>query len=511
MRLEPRHGEGEATDDADAARLDTILRTCNDAIVFVDDHGTITGWSDSAEDMFGLPRRRAMGGSLDSLFVGKRLLRPLRVALRADGSRLLVEVRSTNARGRESVVIVRDVTGPTLIRSAAAAVASESDASEALASFMDVLVQILPIDNMTLITLEGNEWRRVATAGRAARTLPVGVVVPLAGTPLDNHAAYDEPITSIDTSRGGFPYDRVLAAAGVGSYVALPIKHGGRLVASLNVGFTAVDGPTAGVVELLSSLSLAIMPLVLSLAALAGQAVAIERLERLDALKNDVLALMAHDIRTPLAIIGGFAEHLQDRWDELPEGEKLESIGTISRHALKLCGLADAGLQVTRIESDSFPYELRSVRLEQDVARTVADLPAADAARIRVNVREPVPPVRCDPERHWQILMNLLSNALKFSPSETPIDVDVSHQDRMVEVAVRDRGPGIAATDLPRLFQKFSRIGGPELEATRGTGVGLYISKALVEGQAGQIRVESAPGRGSTFAYALPVAGPEDG
>ena len=359
-------------------------------------------------------------------------------------------------------MIVRDVTEPTLIRSAATAVASESDASDALASFMDVLAQILPIDNMTLITLEGNEWRRVATAGRAARTLPVGVIVPLAGTPLDNHAAYDEPITCTDTSRGGFPYDRVLAAAGVGSYVALPIKHGGRLVASLNVGFASVDGPTAGVVELLSSLSLAIMPLVLSLAALAGQAVAIERLERFDALKNDVLALMAHDIRTPLAIIGGFAEHLQDRWDELPEGEKLESIGTISRHALKLYGLADAGLQVTRMESDSFPYELRSVRLEEDVARTVADLPAAEAARIRVNVREPVPPVRCDPERHWQILMNLLSNALKFSPSETPIDVDVSHQDRMVEVAVRDRGPGIAGTDLPRLFQKFSRIGGAE-------------------------------------------------
>jgi signal transduction histidine kinase len=365
---------------------------------------------------------------------------------------------------------------------------------------MDVLAQVLPIDNMTLITLEVGEARLVATAGRAARTLP-----------LDDLAAYDEPITCTDTSRGRFPYDRVLAAAGIGSYVALPIAHGGRVVASLNVGFASVDGPTAGVVELLSSLSLAIMPLVLSLAALEGQAVAIERLERLDALKDDVLALMAHDIRTPLAIIGGFAEHLQDRWDELSEQEKLENIGTISRHALKLYGLADAGLQVTRIESDSFPYELRSVRLEEDVARTVADLPTAEAARIRVNAREPLPPVRCDPERHWQILMNLLSNALKFSPPETPIDVDVSRQDRMVEVAVRDRGPGISDADLPRLFQKFSRIGGPELDEVRGTGLGLYISKALVEGQSGQIRVESAPGRGSTFAYALPVAASEEG
>jgi signal transduction histidine kinase len=71
---------------------------------------------------------------------------------------------------------------------------------------------------------------------------------------------------------------------------------------------------------------------------------------------------------------------------------------------------------------------------------------------------------------------------------------------------VRDRGPGISREDLPRLFNKFSRIGGHELEAVRGTGLGLYISKALVEAQAGRIRVESVRGRGSTFAYALPIA-----
>lgn len=486
-------------DASRAARLDTILRTSSDAIVFVDERGAITGWSESAEQMFGLPESRAVGASLDGLFAREPIARPLKVAVRADGSRLLVEVRSSNSQRHESLVIVRDVTEPTLVRSAAAAVASESDASDALASFMGVLAQVLPIDNMTLVTFEGDDARRVATAGVAAKELPVGAIVPLAGALLDDLAAYHEPITCRDTSRGEAPYDNVLAGAGVRSYVALPIAHGGRVLASLNVGFACIDGPTAGAVELLSSLALSIMPLILSLAA-------IERLERIDALKNDVLALMAHDIRTPLAIIGGFAEHLQDRWDELSERDKLESVGTISRHALKLYGIAQAGLQVTRIESEAFPYDLRSVRLEEEIARTVADLPAADAARIRIHSNGPLPSVRCDPERHWQILMNLLTNALKFSPSDTRIDVDVSRDDRMVEVAVQDRGPGINRADLPRLFQKFSRIGGPDLEGIRGTGLGLYISKALVEGQSGRIRVDSKPGRGSTFAYALPVA-----
>jgi signal transduction histidine kinase len=81
----------------------------------------------------------------------------------------------------------------------------------------------------------------------------------------------------------------------------------------------------------------------------------------------------------------------------------------------------------------------------------------------------------------------------------------------MVQVAVRDRGPGIERTDLPKLFHKFSRVSGAEQFASRGTGLGLYIAKAMVEGQGGTIRVQSRRGRGSAFIYTLPVAEPDDG
>ena len=497
-----------------------------DAIVFVNGQGTVTGWSDSAEEMFGVTRQLALGESLVQFFVGEtrrkmrralsqaaRGQRPRQhgVALHGDGSRVLVEalyasVENSEGQIDECVVVLRDITERSLIRSGASAVASEPDASKALASFTEVLEHVIPIDHATLTALEGDEARRVASVGRLADSLPPGAVFPLAGTPLGLAAKRREPIVCSDTNQARLRYDEILAEAGVRAYVVLPLLHGGRVVATLNVGFASTNGLTAGVVQLLMSLSTSIMPVVVSLVALEEQAAAIERLERLDALKDDVLALIAHDIRTPLAIIGGFAEQLQDQWSQLSESEKLENVGTIFRNALKLYRFAEQGLQVTRLESGALPFAPRSISLEEEVARTVADLGTADAARIHVEAEGGLPPVRCDPERNWQVLMNLLSNALKFSPPETGIEVELSRKDKMVEVAVRDHGPGISPENLPRLFHKFSRVGGPELEAVRGTGLGLYISKTLVEAQSGRIRVESVIGRGSTFAYTLPIA-----
>jgi signal transduction histidine kinase len=100
--------------------------------------------------------------------------------------------------------------------------------------------------------------------------------------------------------------------------------------------------------------------------------------------------------------------------------------------------------------------------------------------------------------------MNLLSNALKFSAPDTPIEVRLSRRHSVVEVSVRDHGPGIEPSDLPKLFQKFTRVG-TDQRAAPGNGFGLYISKAMIEAQGGHIRVESDPGRGSTFVYTLPA------
>jgi signal transduction histidine kinase len=256
------------------------------------------------------------------------------------------------------------------------------------------------------------------------------------------------PIVCHDTSTGDLPYDTVLAKARVGSYVVLPLFHGGRVTATLNVGVATAGAATASVVGLLSSLTASVMPIVVNLVTLEEQARAIGELEHFDALKNEFLALITHDMRTPLAVINGFAEQLQDRWSELPDGEKLDSVDAILRNGRHLYRLVEEGLEIARFESGGFAYEPRPVVLEDEVDRTVAGLPSVDEDRIRVSPQRGLPLVRCDPDRHWQILMNVLSNALKYSAPESPVEVELSRHNSGVQVSVRDHGPGIEPSDL---------------------------------------------------------------
>jgi PAS domain S-box-containing protein len=515
---------------AEAGVLDSVFRSSAEAIVLVDQAALVSGWNSAAARMFGVPRKRALGRPFEHLFSpdwrkdARKLLltcpsshtRRHMVGLRGDGSRLIVEVACSAVRGTEKktstyVVVLRDVTEPVLVRSAAAAVAFEPDASAALESFSHVLRQVVPVDNLTLTAFDGEKARRVASCGRCAKKLPSGEILSLDGTPLGRAVLQRKPLVCHDTRAGGLPYDAVLAEHGVNSYVVLPLFHGGRVVATLNVGFAASDAPTAGLVKLLASLTSSIMPIVLNLVTLEAQDGAIQRLERLDAVKNEFLALIAHDIQTPLLVINGFADELQNRWTELPDEEKRESIDIIVRNGRCLYRLVEEQLELARIESGQFTYELGPVALEAEVQQTVADLGTVDADRVRVSAESDMPLVLCDPDRHRQVLTNLLSNALRFSPSETTVRVELTRQGRMAQVAVRDRGPGIDRTDRPKLFEKFSRLSATTQFVPKGTGLGLYIAKAMVEGQGGSIRVQRRRGGGSTFIYTLPVAEPDEG
>ena len=506
-----------------------MLESCGDAILLVDRAGILIGWNDAAEKMFGVARNDALIGWFENLFAPEwreetvgiftrtslgQSARTTTVALRPDGSRVIVEVACSAAgdfdgEPSEYVVVLRDVTEPMLIHAAAAAVAFESDPSAALDSLAVVLGQVVPVENLTLTAVEGDGTaRRVASAGRCAAKLRPGEMISTTGTPLAAWMERRHPIVCHDTQRGDLPYDAVLAKAGVGSYVVLPLFRGGRIAATLNVGFATAGVPTPSVVGLLSSLTASVMPIVLNLVTLEEQAGAIRQLEQLGALKNELLALITHDMRTPLAVIAGFAEQLENRWCELSDTEKLESVDAILRNSRSLSRLAEEGLEIARVESGELAYELRPVALEDEVNRTVADLATADADRIRVSAEQGLPLARCDPDRHWQILMNLLSNALKFSPPDSPIEVNLSRRESVVQVAVRDHGPGIERSRLPKLFQKFSRVGPQQLAP--GKGLGLYVSKAMIEAQGGQVWVRSDLGRGSTFVYTLPAAMPGD-
>lgn len=237
--------------------------------------------------------------------------------------------------------------------------------------------------------------------------------------------------------------------------------------------------------------------------------IANHRLREIDELKNDFVAMVAHDLRSPMTVIAGFADTVYDRWDTLPDERKLEFLRLISRNTKTLAAFVEDVLQVTRIESGEFTYHFRPFDPRALIERTVSEIESTyDDVEISITFPPDLPLAYGDEERNWQIVTNLLTNAIKFSPESRTVHVDVStHRDEhMIHVSVTDHGIGINPADQARLFQKFSRISADGHPSIKGTGLGLYICRSMIEAHGGRIWVRSQPHHGSTFTYSIPIA-----
>ena len=229
------------------------------------------------------------------------------------------------------------------------------------------------------------------------------------------------------------------------------------------------------------------------------------QLKRLDQLKTDFMAMAAHDLRTPITVIGGFTEMLRDQWPNLDESQKRMMVERITNNASRLSGFIDNLLQFARIESGEVSYDAQAFDLGALVEKTVAEQERPESSQpFEVFIDKGLPSALGDDRRTWQVISNLLSNAMKFS-DDKPIEVRVWLQDDFLHMSVRDHGVGMSDESLARLFQKFGRIEQPDARRA-GTGLGLYISKSIVEAQGGRIWASSVPGEGSTFTYTIPVA-----
>lgn len=232
---------------------------------------------------------------------------------------------------------------------------------------------------------------------------------------------------------------------------------------------------------------------------------ALERLRELDRLRNEFVAMVVHDIRTPNAVVTGFLSLLQENWAQLPAERIDELLSRAMESTSHISGLVNDMLTAARIDSGEFSFRLAAFDLAEVVYRTVG--PARDTnptTRFEISVPADLPSAYGDADRQHQILNNLLSNAVKFSPPGTTVKVAVEQREDLLVVSVHDEGPGISAQDRGKLFRRFSRL--ETRSHAKGTGLGLFISKALVEGQGGTIWLDSSPGHGSTFTYTIPVA-----
>lgn len=228
------------------------------------------------------------------------------------------------------------------------------------------------------------------------------------------------------------------------------------------------------------------------------------RLRELEHARNELMGMAAHDVRSPAAAITGLLGLLKDA-DLGPDQQW--AVTTAIANANRIGRLADDLLSVSALESGHVSFALRPVDLAQVIEQTAAEVGAATGRHIHTTCPSDLPPALADQDRQAQILSNLLTNAVKFSPEGGTVRVEVAARDDHLVVDVHDDGIGMSPTQLERVFQPFSQLSKGDKDDSR-TGLGLYITKKLVDGQGGQIWADSIRTEGSTFTYTVPIAGP---
>jgi PAS domain S-box-containing protein len=230
----------------------------------------------------------------------------------------------------------------------------------------------------------------------------------------------------------------------------------------------------------------------------------ITKARELDLLKDDFIAVVSHELRTPLVPIKGWAQMLLTRGDRLTDDQRRTAVQSILTQAQRLEALVLNILESSRVEAGQ-AEALDIVDVASVAVHVVEDVLAARPGRV-IRVKPPLVPCPVRGSTVWvdRALANLVANAVKYSPDESPVDVVVSAESGSVTVSVTDRGPGISEEAQERIFDRFERL--EESRKQTGTGLGLYITRRLARAMGGDVSVSSLPGAGSTFVLTLPAA-----
>jgi K+-sensing histidine kinase KdpD len=328
---------------------------------------------------------------------------------------------------------------------------------------------------------------------------PNGVSLASIEVPLENSIAgwvvtHGEPLVIADTYAEPMFFSKVdeQSAFHTRNLLAVPMRAHNKVIGCLealnkdkNEAFTDEDVST--------------------LTTLAAQAaVAIENARLFQ--QSDLIADMVHELRTPLAAINATTHIILRK--EIAEEKKVELVNTIAQETKRLTRMTTEFLDLARLESGRTRLARAPVDLAQVIngaVYTVSHQAAEKNVTLHTEIDPPeLPQVTGDGEKLTQVLLNLLTNAVKYNRPDGDIYVSAKLADKVIEVVIRDTGMGIAPENLNHLFEKFFRV--PDSEGfTQGTGLGLAIAKRIVEGHGGTIRVESEVGVGTSFIATLPL------
>jgi len=294
-------------------------------------------------------------------------------------------------------------------------------------------------------------------------------------------------------------------ATATGAMLSAPLKVGSKVVGTLGLG-NRVSGQPFSKHDRQLLLSLA------DYAAIAiGNARLYEETQRANQAKSDFVSFVAHELGTPMTSVLGYTEVLnQEELGTLSPKQK-QFVDIIRKNVERMKMLVSDLQDVSRIETGQLLLEVKPTLLADvidDALQTTRMQMKNRSQQVTVTIPENLPLVQVDPARLTQVMINLLSNAYKYTPEGGSIRIQVWPQDEYVYCAVSDDGIGISPENQAKLFSKFYRSDDPTVRGIPGTGLGLSIVKSLVELHGGQVEVESQVGKGTTFSFTVPIAKP---
>jgi signal transduction histidine kinase len=236
--------------------------------------------------------------------------------------------------------------------------------------------------------------------------------------------------------------------------------------------------------------------------------VANERLQELDQLKSEFVSLVSHELRAPLTNVRSAVELMEDSCPALNQ-TCTQMFNILAEQLGRLERLVDDVLDVSRIEAGGLNLTYAAVDIAQIADRAVGDISTRQTGHIfRRSDGLDHPYVWADADRLYDVIANLIDNAAKYSPPDSEVLLEVHVEGQEAIISVSDNGPGIPPDQRGRIFEKFHRLDSGDAKETYGYGLGLYLCRRLVEAMYGRIWVESEPGEGATFRFALPLVAP---
>jgi signal transduction histidine kinase len=300
----------------------------------------------------------------------------------------------------------------------------------------------------------------------------------------------------------------IFARLGYRSVLAVPLLREGRIMGALTVFRREVGSFSPEVVNLLQTFA--------AQSALAIQNARLFReiedksrqIEAANRHKSEFLANMSHELRTPLNAILGFSQVLREGMFGAVNEKQTEYLDDILSSGNHLLSLINDVLDLSKVEAGQVQLDVAPFLLQEALERGVVmvrERATQDEVQVTLAADPKVGLVAGDERRIRQVIYNLLSNAVKFTPAGGAVDVSATRVNGEVRVSVADTGPGIRAEDLDRIFEEFQQTDAG-IEQREGTGLGLALSKRLVELHGGRIWVDSELGKGSTFVFTLPAS-----